>query len=225
MPSTWDSSQHEPYEKYGAIHQYTIAQGTFALPVAVESEDLAQGTSPVEVVQAHCPYRLRTTVFDAKKALAPPVIPSPESAGAFTFLGGNIMFNQPGFNASLESYNWEAKGEYTFVEKVAHSVSDGFLLMSMPFSEIPERVVTQAGLGNSQIASGAIASAGNYGKAGWELSQDLDFSTGAYTYNVYSYWPGAFFNNQLINGGTPATPFYPAGGDNPNFFPPLPPIE
>lgn len=227
MPTTWDSSDTTPYESYWGEQEYEIQAGNYALPVAIDPADIAAGDSPVEVVQAHAPFRIRKALFSAKKANTPPVIPSPESSGSFTFLRGLLKFNQPTLNTDMGSYVWAAQGSYFFVEAITHDVSNGFLLMTLPFSTAIQQDITTNGFGNQIISqgNGAVANSGTFGRAGWELSQNLNFADGSYTYDVYTYWPGAFFNKDLLNGGTPASPVILQEVSNPNMGQFSEPIE
>lgn len=207
--TSWDQKKGGQYLGYGGHHEYELVTGTFALPVAVAEDDLEDGESPVVVVQAHCPYRKRVLAFDAKKTGSPAVLPSPESTGAFTFIGGSIVFDQPSFDGSMTSFVWHGQGVYEYVETVRSRVSDGFLLMSFPFKTAAQSDTLSQGqsLPQGQTAAqpqgGAVAQAGSYAQAGYSQAP-ISLSSGGYAYNVPCYWPGAFFNAELANGGSPA---------------------
>ena len=138
--------------------------------------------------------------FTYAKASTPPVIPSPVSAGAFQFLGGSIMFNNPNPTMSLETYNWAVTGVYLYVEDCRSSPDDGFILGSHPYLTIPQQSNANT-FSASAPPIGAIAQAGDDVKRGYNQGQ-LISSEGNWLYNNASYYPYTLLNEELANGTT-----------------------
>lgn len=204
MPTKYQDTAHADLYKHHALdNQYEMVPGTFALPVADEApEDATElaDWSPVVVVQAHAPYRIRRVAWATRKSGAPPVIPSPETTGAFTFVGGAIHFDYPRFDALGSGFLWSIKGEYAFVETVRSDVSDGWILGSEPVpSQVNQQLLTTYG-GGTAPEIGAVSQAGVEVKMAYAESLGLSLTSADYTFWSPTFFPGALANDGMLNG-------------------------
>lgn len=200
--TAWDTKQYALYKHYSADNTYRMEPGVFVLPLAADEEDLAEGETPVRTVKAHAAFRVRDMKFAAKKSDAPPCIPSPESAGAFTFIGGAIRFNGPSANQTLMSWDWVVEGQYTFVEDCNSTPDDGFVLTSLPFQlETQEQNRLQYGVGNP--TTGAVAVAGEDAKTGFAQASQINTQSQHWEYTSITYFPAQLLNAEMVNGELP----------------------
>lgn len=204
----YDSFQAEQYRGAVTKDSYDLREGLFVLPVAEEPPELTAelaAWTPVAIVRAHAPYRLRTSAFTYKKDNNPPVIPSPVSVGAFGFIGGELNFDLPAPNTSGFCYNWTVNGAYVFVENCRSSPEDGFVLTNLPFSTVTQQV--NASLPPATPNLGAIAYAGADARRGVAQGNLIDGSKPFWLYNTTSYFPPILINDEILNGGsfTPPT--------------------
>lgn len=194
-----DNYQGHRYNKTGTVNDYELVAGVYLLPVA-ESEDTTDPTwSPVDLIQAHAPYRIRTLQFRAEKHASPPLMPAPADTGAFKFLGGNLAFMPPRVDANGGHLTWGSYGDYTFVENCRSSLSDGFVLgLNLPFATTFQQGVSTVGENPAQY--GAISQAGNDARLGFVVGQQLSMTDPAYSYDVPSFVPAVFFDQNMANG-------------------------
>lgn len=223
MAAFWDLTQGGQYNVLNNGNDYQVISGVFALPVAEEpptnTSELA-AWSPVATVKAHAPYRIRNVQFRYDKSGTPPVIPSPESSGAFVFLNGSIGFASPKPNLSFTAFDWTVAGVYTFVENCRASNDDGYVLGAFPFPTIMDQdnALTYT---PAAVPLGAISQAGDDAKRAYTQGQLINNSTG-WMYNSASYFPYILLNNEIINGSTTfqgATPSPPINADTQAGFP------
>lgn len=224
MPSqsltTDDTRQTDLYvDGPSIINDYKIVSGEIAIPVAEEPpDDLAalQVWSPVIILKLHSPYRIRKARFLTKKQSAPPIAPSPISTGAFTFLSGSfITTNTPN---TANGYDWGVDCIYTYVENCVSRTEDGFVLGVPGFLTANQQDYLASGGGVPVVPPfGAIYQAGDDAKIGWlqgilSLTPILPFGI-QLPYSNISYYPGLFFNDNLMNASlsTPVTPPYTPG--------------
>jgi hypothetical protein len=213
-----DAAQVNIYDDLAQTNVYTLRPGVCILPLAEDpppAGDPALATySPVVELRLHAPYRIRRQVFAADKQRNPPVLPTPQSAGAFKFLGGSISFTTQS-NATFWDSDWQCAGEYVFVETCVSRPEDGFVLgSSMPFTQNQD-YANIAAYGTHPVPSpgsltaiGAIAQAGPNAVSGYNyartymVSQDATLNLPVnWSYTSPAYYPGILFNDQLANGG------------------------
>lgn len=179
------------------INNYRIEPGICILPIAESPpEDPTElaAWSPVAVLRLHSPYRIRTAQTKTKKNNAPPVLAAPGDTGAFVFTGGNLEFTNV-LNGD-QNYDWICGVEYTYVENCVSRTVDGFVL-GIPGFLYPTQTENALAIGGSPSVPpfGAIAQAGQDPKIGYVQAQ-----AGPNGYNTISYFPGLFFNDELMNG-------------------------
>lgn len=191
MATVLDQEQTQLYADYGMDNAYTFVSGTFALPVADEGDT----ESPVDVVTAFRPYRIRNLSFSAKKSSTPPVIPAPESVGAFSFLGGEISVPTP---LPLPNYQfqWEVTGQLTFICTAADS--DGLILGNRPMIFEQQTAVPVVAATDSMPED--VQQSGRGPIAGYQLGQQLDLNNPNYLYPEITYFPSVFFSTSLLSG-------------------------
>lgn len=209
----WDTTQSGQYTALNNSNDFELNEGVYVLPVAetapTDNAELA-AWSPVAIVRAHAPYRIRKVVYRYDKTGTPPVIPSPESQGAFTFLGGSVAFASPKPNLSFAAYDWTVGGIYSFVENCRSDPDDGFVLGSFPFPMITDFNNTETYSPDMAGEFGAIAQAGDLAKRGVNQAFSIGLLNN-WLYNSTCYFPGDLLNNQMVNGvtefpsGTPST--------------------
>lgn len=209
------------YDGPNIVNEYKVVPGVCILPVAEEPPDDTselKDWSPVVKLRLHSAFRVRNASFRAMKQNAPPILPSPVDTGAFIFTGGNLTFNNTYVNNG--QFNWNCSTEFTYVENCVSRNEDGYVLGTPPFFYPSQADAARAVGGSPQVDSpGAIGYAGPDAKTGWTYQTQL----GPGGYNIISYFPGAFFNDQLMNaalspsaggsGGYTAPPQYDQGFD------------
>lgn len=199
-----DVAQSGAYRSGGMENTYTLEPGVFVLPVAEEpptnTEELTDW-SPVVVVQAHAPYRIRQVKFSTKKSGSPPVLPSPQDCGAFTFIGGSLYFPSPAADPSGSRFLWHGAGEYVFVEEARSAVEDGFVLGSDPIPNSTYLALRQI-LPAGQPQTGAVSQAGDEVKIAYGEAGQVSLNAPSYSYYSTAYFPGVFFNTGMLNGDT-----------------------
>ncbi len=191
MAYTLDQEQTQLYKDYDLQNDYTFVSGAFALPVAGEED----GTSPVDVVQAFRPYRVRNLKFSASKNNSPPILPSPQTTGAFSFLGGDISVPSP-YPTSNNSFQWTANGELTFVCTAA--TTDGLILGNRPMIFEQQAAIPQFSSGSDLPADVQVAGRGPI--AGYRLGEQINLNDPLYQYPEISYFPSVFFSTDLLTG-------------------------
>lgn len=195
------------YKSHGLHNSYDVVPGVYALPVAENpptDPELLATWSPVEVVYAHAPHRVRTVNFSLEKEGAPPMVPAPEDTGAFVYLGGSIQFHGPQLNSGLRNYIWTTSGQYTFVEYTKSDLDDGFVLGSFPFSSTIQMDLASQYLTGAKPTTGAVAAAGLDAQLGWtEAREEINFESTGYKYVNPTYYPSHFFNSGVLNGNVP----------------------
>ncbi len=182
-------------------NSYQLQEGVCVLPVALTDDEVAAGVSPVLVGRLHPPYRIRTLNYRAAKQNAPPVMPTPKSAGAFVFVGGSFDIPAPTQNQTYTVFDWEATARYVFVEDVQSDRADGFVIGTPPYT-LPT-MAANAGTG-VQPPSGAGKFAGPDAWVGYAqglAAQGAGIASGAWNYNCQSFYSGAFFNDTISNAG------------------------
>lgn len=194
------------YKSHTLDNGYTVISGRFALPVAESAPtdplELASW-SPVTVVQAFAPYQTRTVVFDTRKEGAPPMIPSPESSGACTFLSGAVFFHGPSVTTSGVTHLWSVEGEYEFVLAVRSDPNDGFVLGTLPIPMQLDKDLATI-YGGVQPQFGAVAHAGPTCRMGYGEAGGIDLQQSSYQYWSSTYFPPSLLNTGMLNGdGTP----------------------
>lgn len=188
------------------LNEYDLRPGVCIIPVAeAPPTDLValRTWSPVVVLKLHAPYRLRRVRYESFKQNNPPIMPAPESAGAFVFVGGAIVFSN-GLNQSGVAADWKTRTEYSYVENCVSRTEDGFVLGVTPYGtlNIDQQTAAQYPPTNTQI--GAVAQAGTAAKIGFTMGQAITqavTANRAWAYTVCSFAPGTLFNNQIANGG------------------------
>lgn len=236
MPVTplLDQGQATIYKSHDCDNTYALESGLTILPLAAvpPTSPPPPGTapwSPIVQLQLHAPYRLRNVSFDTLKTGGPPMVPAPQSVGAFTFLSGSLLVKSPRLDASALNFSWDIAGSYTFVEVVASNNNDGFILGSWPFPTTIQGALQNGSTGGGNYP-GAVAFAGPDVTAGYQSGYGITPSQ-PYTYYNPAYLPSNFLNTQMINGGgvfvnggtsgavsnttSSGTPSGP-GGDSPN---------
>lgn len=200
--ANWDHRQHQLYDQNGSLNAYELESGSYVIPLAeaapTNAAELATW-SPVAVIQVHAPYRMRRVYFKGRKNGSPPILPSPVSAGASTFLWGTLAFQQPTLDATAGNLNWEGTGQYEFVETCRSSVDDGFLLLNNPFTQ-SFQVQVQQHFSPGTVPYGAVAQAGPEARIGYTIGSQMDLTDPFYTYIIPSFVPGQFFNADMLNG-------------------------
>lgn len=223
MSTPNDLYQAPLYNGIGQSNEYSLVTGVCILPLAedppTDPEELAN-YSPVIIARLHAPYRIRKYNSIAPKQNNPPVVPSPIDQGAFIFTGGVIQFVTKLNNTGL-AYDWIVNTGYTFVENCVSRLEDGFVLGSvMPYTTNSDQAGISA-YGQTTPTIGAISSAGPNAIAGYNLGNLIapltddngppqsggssdNLNTGMspnWIYNLGAFFPGNFFNDQLVNGG------------------------
>lgn len=205
MPQPVDTRQQTNYpEGVRVRNDYTLEPGVCVLPLAQDpptaQAELANW-SPVVVLRLHAPYRLRRVNYDTMKQKNPPVLPSPESTGAFVFVGGTLIFNNA-LDNSLSNYDWRTQADYLYVENCVSRTQDGFVLGLPPYdtATMPRNYQTYP---PNSPGVGAIAEAGADARVGYTMGTTIGnyISSGAWGYNVCSFFPGNLFNDNIVNGG------------------------
>lgn len=185
------------YEGPSIVNDYKVVPGVCIIPVAEAPPQAAadlKDWSPVVNLRLHSPFRIRNATFRATKQNAPPILPSPSDTGAFIFTGGNLTFNNNYVNNG--QFNWTCVTQFTYVENCVSRNEDGYVLGTPAFFYPSQAEAAGATGGSPQVDSpGAIAYAGPDAKTGWTYQTML----GAGQYNIVSYFPGSFFNDQIMN--------------------------
>ena len=204
----WDNYQWFNYAELGCLDEFELKAGAYELPIAADPPtdlDALKTWSPVVVVQAHAPYRIKRVNFKAKKNGSPPQIPSPASSGALVFLGGTLVFPTPQPDMTTSTFNWQAMGRYEFIENCRSDNSDGFVLTGRPFT-----LQVQADNQNLPFAGnvdyGAVAQAGPDAQMGYLVGQaaQSDGLTDPYfAYTIPTFWPSMFLSADVLNGYAP----------------------
>ncbi len=203
----FDQTQQPLYEQGMDISNvYEPRAGVCVLPLAEDppttTEEL-RTYSPVVVLRLHAPYRERKVVYKAIKSSTPPVMPAPVDAGSFVFLSGQIAVHNTLRQDQL-GFDWQMACAYSYIEVSPPMPGDGLVLGTPPWVWAPVAAVVKSGqVGTSQAMTGSVATAGAevlYAKGSGDA---INPSTGAYTYQFPSFYPGTFFNNFLVNGGPP----------------------
>ncbi|MDB5306729.1 MAG: hypothetical protein JWO38_931 [Gemmataceae bacterium] len=200
-----DDAQAEGYTAWGTDDEFSHDPGTFALPIALTDSEMAQGKSPVSIGRVHAPFRQKTTRFQAKKRLTPPVIPAPINTGAFVFLGGTVSFPSPAHSTTGVDHEWSANGTYLYVEN-CHDVPlrDGYVLSSPPYlSAIGQSNMSTTPPSVPQGSKGAIAFAGTDARVGVALAKSVTPGNNLARLSTTSWFPGTSLDATLINGGPP----------------------
>lgn len=206
----------------GINNNYRLESGVMVLPVAEEPPtDVASlaAWSPVVTLQLHAPYRIRRVRYDTRKVQNPPIVPKPADAGAFVFLGGVVGISNS-LNSTLGSFDWDVVTDYAFVENCVSRPQDGFVLGLPPWTWVTSQenslmfggaLEVGAAIGGAGVV-GAIARAGPDAKVGYQMGKQAALyisKNEGWGYNTPSFFPGDFFNGNLVNAG-PA----PAGGSS-----------
>ena len=207
MGTPIDQNQMVLYpEGAGINNTYSLVSGMAILPIAAmpptDAEALAEW-SPVVILQLHAPYRMRRIARGNAKQNTPPVMATPQSVGAFVFLGGSLTF-QTAMNSSQYQSDWMVSSEYVYVENCVSRPQDGFILGSQPFQTLPisDAIVGYGGLVDP--TAGAILQGGAAAQAGYsegfykigdvgEIAADVLYANG-------TFYPGDLFNDDLDNG-------------------------
>lgn len=198
MSNKLDGYQVDLYNSVAQKNDFTLVSGQFVLPVATNDPD----EDAVVVVRAHKDYRLRTLSFSAEKENNPPVLPSPQNIGGFSFLGGTTSIPYPTLTPSA-GFKWSVATELTFVETGAIDlVSDGYVLGSLPWVYAGQLDNQQYAGYPSQSAPDSIQEAGLGPKAGYVLAANLDPSLEGWSYAEPSFFPGTLQSSDLVNGPT-----------------------
>jgi hypothetical protein len=195
-----DKYHSERYKKNSVTNHYVIESGKFVLPVAIDEADLEAGESPVCIITAHAPFRHRTVSFDNEKNGGPPMIPSPEDAGAHVFLEGSILFHPPRMNATLDSFSWKVVGNYAFIENVKHDLDDGFVLGTQVVPSYAQEQLKTLYSGNLQGQTGAVASAGPDVTVGVAEAAQMDVTNSTYSYLSTGWFPPQMLNEAVLSG-------------------------
>lgn len=207
--ATLDNNQAAQYTD-GTVNVYEFEPGVCVLPIAEDpptDPEALKTWSPVVILRLHAPYRRRTHQYGAYKQNAPPVIPKPADTGAFIHVGGTLRI-QVSQNSMNSLYDWDVNSINTYVEDCVSRPQDGCVLGTGPWTPI-------ASYENSQIYGGAlgigfaisgppgaIRQAGEFARAGYGQSLQVDFDTTmGYSYNSPAFFPGVFFSDILANGG------------------------
>jgi len=195
MAFTLDQEQVGLYKDYPFTNNYTLMSGRFVLPVALDNPTTTE--SPVDVIQAFTPYRMRTLSFAADKEGTPPLFPAPSTSGAFTFIGGDLTLPAPAPQANGR-FRWSGSGEYVFVSTAQQEATLGFVIGQRPFvyasqDDLPIN-------DQSQGIPREVSLAGRGPKTGYLLGQAIDLTSPLYVYDEPSYLPKTFFSTDLLNG-------------------------
>jgi hypothetical protein len=198
----------------GINNTYRFESGVCILPVAEEPPtDIGRlaSYSPVVALQLHAPYRVRRVRYDTRKVNNPPVVPTPQSIGAFVFVGG-VMGVVTSLNSSLGTFDWDVVNDYTFVESCVSRPQDGLVLGLPPWTWVTSQENSLFFAGALEVGAalsgagqiGAIARAGPDAKVGYVMGQQaavyLSKNEG-WGYNTPSFFPGGLFNGDLVNAG------------------------
>lgn len=198
---TQDQSPPNYLEGPGIVNEYRIVSGVCVLPIAeeppTELNELKEW-SPVKQMKLHSDYRIRTAKFSATKQNGTPILPFPGSTGAFIFTGGSLAFTNVYVDG--QQYNWTCETVYKYIENCVSRNIDGYVLGTAPF--LYPSQMESAAMGTVGVNSpGAISFAGADAKSGWATQAVV----GPNGYNVISYFPGMFFNSEMMNSGVVQT--------------------
>lgn len=187
------------------LNTYHMESGVCVLPLAEDpptDEVALRSYSPVVVLRLHAPYRIRKVVYDAKKQNNPPVMPAYADTGRFTFISGTMSVSN-NLNATNANYDWNATTEYIYVERCASRSQDGFVLGIQPWQWDTDAANKSIyGSASPMSQGGAMVNAGVYPLIGAALSNQINLlSSNGWGYNCSSFYPGLFFNPDLVNGG------------------------
>jgi hypothetical protein len=202
MSTQLDAAQADHYRNLGVQNTYVFASGAFVLPLAEEAPtnpSELQTWVPFTVVQAHAPYRLRQYQYTAAKDRNPPVLPAPESQGAYTFLGGVLSLPHPSVQTD-GSFRWEGVVNYMFAEGCRSDSTVGFVI-----GNTLDALVNQVDNANYQNASDAppnITEGGVGPKAGWAIGKQIDLNSAGWVYPEPSYYPAQLLSTEMICGPT-----------------------
>lgn len=210
MPEPLDDFGAQFYKKYALGNQYGLETGVFALPIAVNEDDLGPDESPVVFVKAHAAFRTRTVQWAAEKEGSPPLMPKPADSGSCRFLGGEIAFTSPSLNTNGRTFTWSAAGLYTFIESVPNPNCDFVLGTTMPFRTTRQAELAEAFADRVTPGEGAIADAGKDATIAYAESGDVDLSS-AYAYDSISYVGSVWFHPGLLSGDVPIADTAPGG--------------
>ncbi len=185
--SARDTYQAQFYQNggWGLTRTYSMESGMVVLPLA----DPAAGGTPVEIVQLFQPYRISKATYAGQKAMAPPIIPTPQDNANEYLLSAEMSFPQPEVAPGNAFLVWAAYGSYTFVEKGAWTVATGFRLGDNVSQGLPLQLDQAAG----QYP--------NY--TGEQLGALVSFnsqSNALFTYNDNTHFPSQFMVDDLIVG-------------------------
>jgi hypothetical protein len=199
-----DDAQADSYIDWGTADVYEHFPGVVVLPVALTATQIDDGVSPISIGRIHAPYRSRTQKFKASKRNSPPVIPAPQDAGAFVFVGGGVKFEKPSMNSTAATVTWHAEGNWKFYENCTDDpLLDGYIITSQPWCTSAE-LYGQQNFGPSipPDSTGAIAQAGFDAQIG--VSQANAVSPGNPTALVVTttWFPGQNLDTTLVNGGS-----------------------
>lgn len=169
------------YKGMSFDNEYTYVPGRIMIPLAVGPG--VTSSPPVRVIQVHKPYWMRTVTWDETKKEGPPVIPAPVGNDQFSLVGASLSLPLPQVSMSQNSFNWQASGQYTYVETEDRVYTDGFPTGNFPFL-VPPFI----------NALGSII--GGIGVAAAQISFDDPF----YRYVDARHYPGQFFDHTMILG-------------------------
>lgn len=217
MSQPLDNYQSGLYDSNNTSNEYTLVPGVCVLPLAedppTDPVELA-AWSPVAILRLHAPYRMRRMSFASVKQNNPPVVPTPEDAGKFVFLGGAMNF-ETSMNTTFWDSDWGVSGEYLFVENCVSRNGDGFVLNAQPMTLASDDVAIQQYGQLPAPTIGAVSEGGPLAVAGYYAGQSLvgagtSQGTGVVTgslnnvwnYTVAAFYPGVLLNSELVNGGT-----------------------
>src|SRR6185295_9235482 len=200
--SSSDYSQRELYKSYGSADEYGFHSGKFVLPLALSASEIAAGTTPVVVVQAHAPFVTRRTPFDVLKEGAPPKIQAPKDVAGYAFLGGTVYVHGPAMMGDAFTKRWHIEGDYTFVSAftVDSHLDQGLVLSGYPFPTPTQQAVALIFGQGSRPATGPVSVAGNDVLACHNMAQNVSFTNEFYSYIGDSLFPGRFFSDSQIIG-------------------------
>ncbi len=181
---------------------YELREGICVMPVALTDAEVGAGMSPILVGRLHPPYRKRTVTYATQKQNNPPIMPTPQSTGAFVFAGGSISLPSPTYNQTLAMFDWKLTSQYHFYENCQSDPADGFVIGTPPFV-FPTQGANSGSGGNP--SEGAVAQAGQDAKVGFAQgvnAQGAGIQAGIWNYNCQSFYSGVFFNDTMLNAGT-----------------------